>query len=32
MVRCPKCRRENYVMMVAKNQCAWCGYKKEGDE
>lgn len=38
LVRCPKCGRENYAMMVASGVCAWCGYdanrkgKKVGGE
>ena len=27
LVRCHECERENYSMMVATGQCAWCGYK-----
>ena len=26
LVRCPKCKRENYVMSVSSGICAWCGY------
>jgi ribosomal protein L37E len=27
MNRCVKCEKENYAMMVALGQCAWCGYE-----
>ena len=27
LVRCPKCRRENYSLAVSSGQCAWCGLK-----
>ena len=26
LVRCPECKRENYIPMVATGVCAWCGY------
>lgn len=26
LVRCPKCKRENYAMSVSSGICAWCGY------
>lgn len=26
LVRCPKCKRENYAMAVSSGICAWCGY------
>ena len=29
--RCPKCKRENWIMFVAAGQCAWCGWE-ESDE
>jgi ssDNA-binding Zn-finger/Zn-ribbon topoisomerase 1 len=29
MVRCPKCKRENWLPAVADGRCAWCGYKGE---
>ena len=29
LVRCPKCKRENYAFCVAVGQCAWCGWKEE---
>lgn len=27
MVRCPKCKLENYAPVVVLGICAWCGYK-----
>ena len=35
LVRCPKCKRENYAMAVSSGVCCWCGYdanKKGGEE
>lgn len=34
LVRCPKCKRENYSMAVSSGVCAWCGYdaNKDGGE
>lgn len=29
LVRCPRCKKENYAPAVATGQCAWCGYKEE---
>ena len=26
MIRCPKCGKENYALMVSTGICAWCGY------
>ena len=26
VVRCPKCKRENWAMAVASGQCSWCGW------
>lgn len=26
LVRCPDCKLENYALMVATGQCAWCGF------
>ena len=31
VVRCPKCRRENWAMAVASGQCAWCGWSESDD-
>jgi len=27
LVRCPKCRKENYAPAVATGKCAWCGWE-----
>ena len=34
LVRCPKCKKENYAMAVSSGVCCWCGYdaNKEGGE
>lgn len=34
LVRCPKCKRENYAMSVSSGVCIWCGYNanKEANE
>jgi len=32
VVRCPKCRRENWAMAVASGQCAWCGWQETNDQ
>lgn len=29
VIRCPKCKRENWAPAVASGQCCWCGYKPE---
>jgi len=26
LIRCPKCERENYALIVASGFCGWCGY------
>jgi ribosomal protein L37E len=26
MIRCLKCKRENYILAVSSGMCAWCGY------
>ena len=26
LLRCPKCRKENYAPNVASGICTWCGY------
>lgn len=31
MVRCPKCKKENWTPAVASGQCAWCGYKEDNE-
>ena len=28
VVRCPKCKRENWAMAVASGQCSWCGWSE----
>ena len=32
LVRCPKCKRENYAMSVSSGICAWCGYDANGEK
>lgn len=35
LVRCPKCKKENWAPNVASGVCAWCGYdanRKEEDD
>lgn len=32
LVRCPKCKRENYAMSVSSGICAWCGYDANKEE
>jgi len=29
LVRCPKCKKENYMLAVASGRCAWCGEQFE---
>jgi ribosomal protein L37E len=31
MVRCPKCKMENYTPNVASGICTWCGYDANKD-
>lgn len=26
LIKCPKCKRENWAMAVSSGQCCWCGY------
>lgn len=26
LVKCPKCKKENYSLAVVSGQCAWCGF------
>ena len=26
LIRCPRCNKENYAMVVAKGVCVWCGF------
>jgi len=28
LVRCPKCKLENYAFAVASGECAWCGWRE----
>jgi hypothetical protein len=32
VVRCPRCKLENWSMAVAKGYCGWCGWKAVWDE
>lgn len=32
MVRCVKCRAENWAPAVASGQCAWCGYEANEED
>jgi len=32
VVRCPKCKRENWAMAVASGQCSWCGWHEPNAE
>lgn len=32
MVRCIKCKRENYAMAVYSGMCAWCGHDANADK
>lgn len=32
LVRCPKCKRENYIPAVATGVCAWCGHDANIDD
>lgn len=27
LIRCPKCKRENWALAVADGRCCWCGYQ-----
>lgn len=31
LVRCPKCKKENWALNVSSGICAWCGYDANGD-
>lgn len=31
LVRCPKCKKENYAMAVSSGVCCWCGYDANKD-
>ena len=32
LVKCPKCKKENYAHSVASGVCAWCGYNANEEE
>ncbi len=32
LVRCPKCKKENYALQVSSGICAWCGYDANKEE
>lgn len=32
LIRCPRCKRENWAMAVADGVCCWCGYNAHHDE
>lgn len=27
MIRCPKCKQENYMLNVSAGICTWCGFE-----
>ena len=29
LVKCPKCKKENYAMNVPTGTCTWCGHKEK---
>lgn len=31
LIRCPKCKRENYALSVIDGVCCWCGYNAHKD-
>lgn len=31
LTRCPKCKRENYLLNVQSGICTWCGYDAHQD-
>lgn len=31
LIRCPKCKRENYALAVADGICSFCGYDAHKD-
>lgn len=31
IVKCPKCSKENYVMLVSSGFCSWCGFNANTD-
>jgi len=32
LVNCYACGSENYALMVASGQCAWCGWKEDSPD
>ena len=32
LIRCPKCKRENYAIAVASGTCVWCGFSNTGTD
>jgi predicted Zn-ribbon and HTH transcriptional regulator len=32
LVRCPKCKSENYNLMVSSGVCGWCGYRATNND
>jgi len=32
LVRCPKCNKENYALLVNSGVCIWCGYDINEDK
>lgn len=32
LIRCPKCKRENYTPNVVSGICTWCGYDANEEE
>jgi hypothetical protein len=32
LLRCHKCGRENYGVMVSLGVCCWCGWEERGEE
>lgn len=32
LIYCPECKRENWAMVVATGQCAWCGYSEKKED
>lgn len=32
LIRCPKCKQENYAMAVSDGVCCWCGWDANGED
>lgn len=32
LVRCPECKKENYMPAIAAGHCAWCGWPEKRNE